>query len=240
MKCRYGSLGLLPIIALVPKITLAGDWYVAANVGESHYNSINSQAAQIDATIFENPLAMADSIPQLGVPTTISSNADRTGYRLTAGYQFAPSWGLEASYVDLGRATTSETTFPLSVCGNLCQLKIAANGTIYTRGWVISGTGTYHFSDQWSVIARVGAFNDHVSLNISRVAAFADGEGQSVYSSSEASSTSWRMTFGYGIAYDLTRSLSIRLDADQYRNLGNSSTTEGSIHLVSTALVYRF
>lgn len=130
---------LLAIFSL-PALADSG-WYVAADVGQSHFTG-----GQFDA--------------YHGALTTKSMSDSSTGYRLTGGYQFTPNWGLEAGYVDLGHGTATYT-YQLSVVPDVSsrtQYRIGA------KGLFVAGTGTYPITEQWSLYGRVGAVDGQLDI----------------------------------------------------------------------------
>lgn len=62
-----------------------------------------------------------------------------TAIRIGGGYQFAPMWGMEASYASYGKASLG-----------------GASGDWETNGVQVSGIGTFPVADAFSVLGKVG------------------------------------------------------------------------------------
>lgn len=184
-----------------------GNWYVGVDAGQAHYAGLAGQVA----------------VPAGG--TSHFSDND-LGYRLTGGYQFNEYWGLEASWVDLGTAEmdiTATTPTP----GTL-------NEKAKAHGFLVAGTGTWPFNDQWSAFLRFGMINGHVDVD-------AAGSGSLAADTGSQSSTDWKTIYGIGLNWNFYTNWIARIGWDQYRNLGNQNKTgEGNVNLVTIGIVYRF
>ena len=184
-----------------------GGWYVGLDAGQAHYAGLSGQVATPP-----------------GGSSHFSDN--NFGYRVTGGYQFNEYWGLEVSWVDLGTAEmdiTATTPTP----GTL-------NEKVKTHGFLVAGTGTLPFNDQWSAFLRLGMIDGHVEVD-------AAGTGSLVADSGSQSSTDWKTTYGVGLNWNFYSNWTARIGWDQYRNLGNQNKTgEGNVNLASIGVVYKF
>ncbi len=213
------ALILMPIIA-----SAAGSgWYIAADEGHAHFADI---AVQTNPSVFK-----------IGLPVgfvSSSASTQHSAFRLTGGYQFNQYWGLEASYVSLGQATINDNF--LDTVGAAI---ITAEVQNRAHGWVLAGTGTYPFNDQWSVFARIGAIDGYLEQDLSIIVNGCPGCYTPIPTS--ASGTAWKATYGVGVNWSFANHWIVRLGWDQYRNLGNSNTTgEYTVNLDSIGIVYRF
>ncbi len=209
------ALILMPIIA-----SAAGSgWYLAADRGQAHFADI---AAQTNPSVFKIPISSFVSS---------SASTQHSAFRLTGGYQFNQYWGLEASYVSLGQATINDNFFD-----TVGFATITAEVKNRAHGWVLAGTGTYPFNDQWSVFARIGAIDGYLEQDLSII-----NGCPGCYTPTSVSSTAWKATYGVGVNWSFANHWIVRLGWDQYRNLGNSNTTgEYTVNLDSIGIVYRF
>ena len=211
------ALILMPIIA-----SAAGSgWYIAADEGHAHFADI---AVQTNPFVFKIPLPVGF--------VSSSASTQHSAFRLTGGYQFNQYWGLEASYVSLGQATINNNYIDPTD-----EHIVTAEVQNRAHGWVLAGTGTYPFNDQWSVFARIGAIDSYLEqdLNIINVCP------SCFITPTSVSSTAWKVTYGVGVNWSFAYHWIVRLDWDQYRNLGNSNTTgEYTVNLDSIGIVYRF
>ena len=209
------ALILMPIIA-----SAAGSgWYLAADEGHAHFADI---AVQTNPSVFQIPISSLVSS---------SASTQHSAFRLTGGYQFNQYWGLEASYVSLGQATINDNFLDTTDA-----TIITAEVTNRAHGWILAGTGTYPFNDQWSVFARIGAIDGYLEQDVSII-----NGCPGCYTPTSVSSTAWKATYGVGVNWSFAYHWIVRLDWDQYRNLGNSNTTgEYTVNLDSIGIVYRF
>ena len=189
-------------------------WYVALDVGQAHYTGIMGQVEAIGG------IPPASS----GVTTHVSNND--TGYRLSGGYKFNEYWGLEASWVDLGTAEGDGSVTSPSP-GSI-------NGKIKSYGFVVAGTGTYPFNDQWSIFLRLGMINAQKEVDVT-------ASGSLAPAAETTSSTDWKTTYGAGLNWNFYSNWAARIGWDQYRNLGNQNKTgEDNVNLASVGIVYKF
>ena len=237
MHIRYSIVVCLVLLMALPAIANADSsgWYIAADVGRSHFGDVAAQSDQIVTQISQDTSG--------GPPATTSTDTD-TGYRLTGGYQFSPYWGLEASYVDFGRATITENAASLRGCPPntpppYClgpEVGGVVDATLKAHGWVLAGTAAYPFNDQWSVFGRLGVISGNVELDVNSTPIYADPP-----SVSDSSSGHLHTTYGVGVNWSFANHWSARLGWDRYLSLGNSSTTgKYTLELTSIGLVYRF
>ena len=189
---------LATVFALLPAAASADNsgWYIAADAGQSHYTGLGDVS---------------------GIITTF--NANGTGYRLTAGYQFNLNWGLEASYVDLGQASGNGTGNVYGVpplgCDIVCVFD-QYNVKLMTHGWAFAVTGTYPFLNRWSVFVRVGIIDARSELDINNTP---------IPPNTSATSTNLKSTYGLGVNWSFVDHWALRLGWDRYANLGDSSGT---------------
>lgn len=134
-----------------------------------------------------------------------------TGFKIGGGYMFNKYVGVEAAYVDLGKATVSSG-------GQTAELKAS--------GEVVVALGVLPLSNQFSLLGRLGFINGTVKIS---------GPGGSV------DSTDVKGTIGVGAAFNFTPQLGVRLDVDRYNKLGDSNTTgEGNVDMISLGVFYKF
>ena len=232
------GLFLASILALVPAVAQANDWYVAADAGQAHFGDLSSQA---DGALSSQVGGTAVKGPQLSQPSQ-SLSADDSAYRLTGGYRFDPYWSLEASYTDLGRAEATGTISPLPVCGVVCQLSIAYDFSFKVRGFSLAGVGTLPLGERWSLFARLSTFHYSVTEDLTTVATSTGSTPNRVIGtvSTENTATGWKAAWGAGANYALSSGWALRVGFDQYHSLGDSSTTQGGVNLYTLGVVYNF
>lgn len=120
------------------------------------------------------------------------------GYRHFGGYRFSRHWGVELGYSDLGRGVDSAApAFP-------AQQKFG----LQTSAWTLAGTGVLPLGNAFSVQGRLG-----VSVATPDSTFTAPGTGFSSAFPHYRPTVLW----GFGGQYDLTGSVGLRVD---YNNFG--------------------
>ncbi len=89
-------------------------------------------AAAVAATFIALPVA-AQMYVGAGLGSA-KNDSREDSWKLYAGYQFNPTWGIEAGYTDLGKYRGADV-----------------------ESWSLAGTGTMPLSERWSLIGKLGA-----------------------------------------------------------------------------------
>ena len=208
-----GTLGLAALALLCAPAAMAQTpgWYGGASVGRS--------AATIDDAGITRGLAGE------GLATSSIDDRDRaTGYKLFGGYQFSPNLGVEFGFFDLGRFGYAAHTVPLG----------ALNGDIRLKGMNLDLVGTLPLFGKLSALGRVGVASVRANDAFS-----ASGAAHVPYANANPSQRSTNLKVGLGLAYAVTDSLSLRLEAERYR-LNDAVGNKGHADLLSVGLVYYF
>jgi len=141
----------------------------------------------------------------------VSVDKTDTGFKLGGGYMFHKNVGIEAAYVDLGKATASGF-------GQTAEAKAS--------GEVISAVLNLPVGDRFAVLGRLGFINATVKVTAPGVS---------------EKSTDMKMAWGIGGQFNFTQNLGIRLDYDSYNKLGDSDTTgESTVDMISLGVIYKF
>ncbi|MDT8997758.1 OmpA family protein [Paucibacter sp. APW11] len=160
--------------------------------------------------------------PQPLTVTGSSSDLRDTAYRLFLGYQFDRHIGLEAGFFNLGRYSFQSRTEPDGVL----------NGLIKVQGASLDLVGTLPISDDFAMLARVGAQYPKTRISYS-------GGGAVSAVSASPSQRQLNYKFGLGLQYRLSANLLLRAEAEQYR-VADAMEGHGRISLVSLSLVMPF
>jgi OOP family OmpA-OmpF porin len=143
-----------------------------------------------------------------------------TMYRIAGGYQFAPMWGAEVSYGDLGKASL----------GSGVVFGIPVSGDYESSGIQISATGTFPLGDAFSLIGKLGIARTDVKVS-------ASGAGISA----SQSDTTTNLAYGIGAQYDFTKTVAVRAQYEDLGTVGNDNTTgTAKVTLFSAGIVLKF
>ncbi len=150
---------------------------------------------------------------------TTSCDKSGTGFKIFGGYMLNPNVGIEALYIDLGKAT---------VAGILPGLGTATGefkGSGFGIGGVLAGR-----SDAFSFGARLAIMSVEGKVN-GRVAGF----------SGSTSKTSAQPLFGVYAGYEIVKNLDLRIEFDSTRvKVGDDDGSDGTVRLISGGITYRF
>lgn len=124
------------------------------------------------------------------------------GYRNFGGFRFSRNFGVELGYSDLGRSPDSvEPAF-------LPQQKYGA----HTSAWTLAGTGVLPLGSAFSIQGRLG-----VSLAAPDATLIAAGSGIGSAFPRYRPTVLW----GFGGQYDVTGSVGLRLDYNNFGRVGD-------------------
>lgn len=156
-----------------------------------------------------------------GLPGFTCANSE-VAYRIAAGYQFDPTWGIEISYGDFGKSKLS---------GAASGVLINEETRISTAQAVV--TGAYWVTQSFSVIGRLGVGTTFVNQS-------GTSSEAGLVASSTANATSTRLTYGIGAQYVVTDAFLVRAQYELLGNVGNDATGTANIALISMGMVTKF
>jgi OOP family OmpA-OmpF porin len=150
-----------------------------------------------------------------GTPAGVSCTDTAMAFRIAGGVQMNKNFAIEANYMDSGKATASG--FGITVDGRVTGLGVAAVGSL-------------PLGDAFALTGKIGVESMSVK---------ATGAGFGVAVSRSASNTN--ATFGVGMKYNLTPSVALRAQYEDFGTVGDVATT-GTIKLtlLSAGLVFSF
>ena len=180
-------LGGLVAASAVP----AQGFYIGGSVGQSDYDDNNA-------------------IPDL--ITSGSVDGSDTGLKIFGGYQFNQHFGLELSWVDLGKAGYSGRFGALNVTG----------GTVETSGLNFSAVGTWPLGSNFALFGKIGFFAWESDAS--------DVTGGLPFSGTQDGSD---VSYGIGASFNFTKNLSMRAEWERFKAVGD-------IDLLSIGVVFKF
>lgn len=176
------------------------------------------------ATMDLNKSEIDNSLTSAGV-TGLSSSLDKTdtAYKIQLGYQFNQNVAVEGGYIDLGKGKYSAT-----FTGGTGTANAKASGVN------VAVLGILPINEAFSAFAKLGVIDAKVKTDVS-----ATGPGGSA--SASASSTKLKTTWGIGASYQFSKQVGVRVEYEQFKKLGDASTTgESDVSLVSAGIVLKF
>lgn len=180
--------------------------------------SVGRSSADISKSDIDNDLISAGA-------TGVSSKLDKddTAYKAQVGYQFNENFAVEGGYVDLGKARYSAT-----YSGG------RSNASVKSSGPVIAALGIMPLNESFSIFGKLGVIYAKVESSV-------DATGPGGAASGSSSSTKLKTNWGGGVTYNINKQFGIRAEYEQFRKLGDSSTTgESNVNMLSAGVVYTF
>ena len=140
------------------------------------------------------------------------------GFKLFGGYQFGEHFGVELSYVDLGKASYSGSYYGATV----------TNGKVEVWGLNMSAVGTLPLNSTFAVFGKVGLFAWEAKAK--------DTTGGVQFSGYTSGAD---FSLGAGLSVRFTKNLSARVEWERF-GLTGSDFDLGNADLLSLGIVYKF
>jgi len=155
-----------------------------------------------------------------GAGASLGGGDDKdNGAKLGAGYMFSGNFGVEAGWVDFGKAKRG---------GALPGLSTARDGEVRANGPFLAGVASVPVSGRFSAFGKVGVIN-------ARIDASADSDMAASMENAE-----WRPMVGIGAAYQVSRNWAIQTEYGTYSKTGDRDRTgEVKVAMVSVGMVFR-
>jgi len=199
--------------AAVPPPIVASHWYGGVALGQTIQDLLPEAV----------PIAGTSS----GAGTsTLNAGHNRSGFKVFTGYRLHRNFALEAAYTDYG--VFAATRF---VTGSADR---RLKATMKITGFSLEGVGILPFESGFSLYAKLGALYALSDTTYSP-------EG-GVVGPDKLNPTSRELTVktGIGAGYLLTERLSLRLEYEVAKKVGDENTVEADIKALFAGLQYRF
>lgn len=172
----------------------------------------------------------------LGFTPESTCSENHTALRLAYSYQFAPVWGLEVSYGDLGNAAGN---------GTWTAYGTPAKWSMKVIGWSYAGTATVPIGGGFSLLGKIGTVRAEFSENLQTTSYAIVGQSALLKGGPIPQQVKSAMTYGIGIQYDYAKTFALRA---QYENFGTYdvygsygvSLPRISLSLISAGAVIKF
>jgi OOP family OmpA-OmpF porin len=151
-----------------------------------------------------------DGCSDVAAPGVSCDNKD-TAWKFFGGYQFNRNFAAELGYTDLGKISASAP-------GVTAEIKASA--------WELDAVGLLPFASQFAGYGRLGLY-------------YGKTEGTSNVIPSESDSNTG-LTWGLGLQWDPMAKLGLRVEYQQYHDIGGDNTGKGNINVLSLGALWRF
>jgi uncharacterized repeat protein (TIGR01451 family) len=188
-------------------------WYLGAGAGQS-VGSAN--AGELDGKL-------------AGLGYNTSSTMDDTGAagKIFGGYRFTPNWSAEASYVRLGKVTS--TIQPNAPPASAAQLvnDVTKVHPYSLSGLTLSGIATLPLPNGFSAFAKLGVIRWDGDVTARVIPAGAPNASQNFKGTD--------LTYGLGVGYDFpTNPWGVRLEWERFQ------TNRNDPYMISASVQFRF
>jgi len=158
--------------------------------------------------------------------STLNAGHNRSGFKLFTGYRLHRNFALEAAYTDYG--VFAATRFVTGSADS--RLK----ATMKITGFSLEGVGILPFESGFSLYAKLGALYAFSNTTYSPEGGVAGPD--------KRNPTSRELTVktGVGAGYVLTQRLSLRLEYEVAKKVGEENTVEADMKALFAGLQYRF
>jgi OOP family OmpA-OmpF porin len=228
MKFRNYTLAIGAALALLSGAASAAEgtgFYVGVDAGQS---SFDMKKGEIDSGV---AFAIEDVLGLAIVDASSKLDDSDTTYSLFVGYRFLPYLAVEASYLDLGKATYKASG---TVTDGESLIDANVNLDWDSKGPTLSVLGILPFADVWDVYARLGVFFADTKANIKLSAL---GDSGAVDTSKNTTEFLW----GVGGGYTFLDNWTVRLEYQMIPNLGDKNETgEFDADRITLGVLYRF
>jgi hypothetical protein len=164
----------------------------------------------------------------IACPPTAGSCDKRGGtWLVRGGYMFLPYLGIEARYVDLGRAT-------FSVPSVTNGMPTGTDVRLDSKGGAIGAVAALPVSDAFAFVAVAGATRLKTTLEIPETTTPLS-EGVAVVAGFHSEATKTNPYFGLGVDYRVAPNTSVGVEATRYR-LGGSD----NVDTLTASLTFHF
>jgi hypothetical protein len=171
--------------------------------------------------------------PDAACSQAASSCDHRSGtWLVRSGYIFLPYMGLEARYMDLGRATSSVPGTTINSTPTSTDLRFES------KGGAIGAIAALPLSPAFAFIAFAGAARLKTTSDVPDVTVSgASGEGTVTVPGFHAEETKSKPYFGVGVDYLVARNVSVGVEATRYRvQFGGTD----NVDTLTASLTFRF
>ena len=232
---RARSAAGLVLAALCLAATAGAHAQSSTQSDEGFYVGVGFGPSKFDQSKEEFDAGVAGTFTNAGF--TVLSPASKlddssTEFHGLLGYRFGAYYGFELAFIDIGKLNYS-ATMTLTGGGLPSPSPGSISGEVSAKGPVVSVIGTMPLRKRWEVFGRVGLFYADTTIDLQ-----AQISGVAGSSSVSARSTDWAL--GVGGALSLSRRLSVRLEYQKLKNVGDPDRTgEGDVDVIDLGLLFR-
>ncbi|MES2354706.1 MAG: porin family protein [Pseudomonadota bacterium] len=137
--------------------------------------------------------------PAIALPNISFAAADDSNRKFSAGYRFGPHWQAELNYLDVAKPSLA-FSFPSE----------AVSLETHGKGLQLLGTANMLVTDKIGLFGKVGAFHSNLESSCTTNILTCSGSDRST-----------DLSYGVGLRYDFTKTVSVRGEWDHFRRFGS-------------------
>jgi OOP family OmpA-OmpF porin len=164
-------------------------------------------AAQAETSYLGASIGRSEQNPSIDGINTLKD----TAFKVTAGYMFNQTFGIEAGYVDLGKAEEKLGAFTIGS---------------HPRALYIAATGTIPLSDRFALTGKIGAANTRTTLT-------STGDPEDKYKETSA-------LIGIGATFAITPSMLAVVEYENFGKIVKDDGENLKANMLSLGLRFKF
>lgn len=169
------------------------------------------------------------------LPSTVNCIDTAPAFRLAAGYQFTPIWGMELAYAHFFTSTSEGTITTISPNGSPMQTPYGE--LVRIRGSLLSGVATIPLVERWSLITKLG---DVRLANINVLVEIPSPQGSPSGVWQHTGTTRFSLYWGVGVLYEYSDAYSIRAQYEDFGTVGDAYSRQFGLKMVTVGVVHKF
>lgn len=199
------------VMATMASMPASAQWYVGGALGATK-SKVSDSALPISGS----------------TASSLSKDESASVYGLGVGYDLNRTWSLEGGYTSNGKIGGRRT----STAGTVGTFGAESTG----YAWYGTGIGKLPLQDKFYLFGKLGLARTTTKTNLDTTGAVTLPAGTNM----NRKHSEFNLLWGLGVGYDINRSVGLRLDYTQVKNVGNTNTGEGNIHSFTAGIGYRF
>lgn len=146
--------------------------------------------------------------------TGISCDDTDMSWKILGGYRVNKNFAAELGFIKFGEV---KATGP------------AGTVSAELHAFDLVGVGVLPLADRFSVYGKLGLYHGTV-----------DAVVRTITVNENVSDDATDLTYGFGVAFDVTRQVTLRAEWQKYNDIGGNNTGKDDIDLISLGVLFRF
>ena len=179
-------------------------------------SAASAQSYYLGGSVGQSTIKLGTSSSDYNTTATSKTEGD-TGYKLYGGYNLNSTYAIEAGYAVLGRASAKYTS------GGVAD---GLTGQVTNNAWFAAMKAEMPLAYGVSGFGKLGAT---YAMSKSQITAASSTILNANCSKCADSKSNYNPYYALGLEYDLTKSVAVRLEYEDFGNFGNSFRDASSI-----------